>query len=525
MLLDNIKYTSVITPGAAYASDLATCLAPITVLDLNCDNGTNSTTGFLQYSHKFAYVNGNQVASDASKSLVFTLNSDGSTQYFAWYFQGITISDRIKFTYVSPGNATSTLLQDFVIGTDLPRTDFTGVTKKVDEDNYRYIIDLTTTTYTTGDYILIDIIAGYIAPNNPNTNWVAYFKCLATFDTSWTPALRIPCSVAIVSDPASCVNTLSLSISNYVDKTTTDIYKYLVNTSGIAGSTGPSVGNPVATDVLSYNKYNCSTDSVNCGSINQAISCILATGTITYSRTNNVHTVNYTDIADYNRALNGYNAAQASLSATYSTDPTLMDHYKLYRFNFAKRNADSCGDSVIITKTVTFHYESTVVFNPTTLTLTITAVTKDASPFYATLPTSACRGNCGSLTLVDQGNSSAGNAIVAPITSGTDYDYAINGFGYCEGTAVVTASQMYKRYRYLLPYYPATPITLANNWTSNVEATNVYAAYYFDYKVYTIIDDINDPANNFHMNDYFPPYTPVYTIANGVVTVPVGGCP
>ena len=520
---DSIKYTSQITPGAAYASDLATCLAPITVLDLNCTNGTNTTVGFTQYSHKFAYTNGSQVASDASKSLVFTLNSDGTTKYFAWYFQGVIISDRIKFTYVSPTNSTSTLLQDFVIGTDLPATDFTGVTKKVDQDNFRYIIDLTTTTYTTGDYILIDIIAGYIDPNNSNTNWVAYFKCLTTFDPSWTPALRVPCSATITSSPTECLNTISINISNLVDKTPTDIYKYLSGPQVIAGTGGASPANPYATDNLSYNKYNCSTDSVDCGSINQAITCIQATGTITYSRTNNVHTVVYTNDADYNRSLNAYNAAQVSLSATYSTDPTIINHYKLYRFNFAKRNADSCGDTAIRSITVSFNYESTVVFDPATRTLTITAVSKDASPFYATLPTNGCRGNCGSLTIVNQGNSSAGNAIVAPITSGTDYDYPIGGYGYCEGTAVVANSQIYSKYTYYLPYYPVTPIPLANNWASELSSGNRIAAY-FDYKLYTIIDNTADAPNNFHMYDYFPPYTPVYTIANGVVTVPITGC-
>jgi hypothetical protein len=115
-VLDGTKYTSEITPGEAYASDLATCLAPVTVLNLNCINGTNTDVGFEQYSHRFQYVNGLQDPTDASRTLAFTLNTDGSTQYMAWYFAGNTVSDRLTFTYISPVNVTSTVLQDIAIG-------------------------------------------------------------------------------------------------------------------------------------------------------------------------------------------------------------------------------------------------------------------------------------------------------------------------------------------------------------------------------------------------------------------------
>jgi len=525
-VLDGTKYTSTITPGNAYASDLATCLAPITVLDLNCDNGTNTTVGFLQYSHKFAYTNGSQVASDASKSLAFTLDSGGSTQYFAWYFQGITVSDRIKFTYVSPGNATSVLLQDFVVGTDLPATDFTGTTKKVDEDNFRYIIDLTTTTYTTGDYLKIDIIAGYIDPANTNTNWTAYFKCLATFDTSWTAAARVPCSSAITFNPSTCWNTLSINISNYVDKSPTDIWKYLSGPSRLAGKTGPTVANPVPTDLLSYGRYNCDYNSSLCGTINYNPACIQATGTITHSRVNNVYTLSYSNIAEYNRALNDYNAAVASLSATYSSDPASINHYKFYEFFFSKVNNDSCGDTAILNRNFIVHYNSTVTFDPATLTLTVTAVPIDASAYYATLPASDCKGNCGSLVLVSNANGAAtATGSSAPVTTGTDVVHPVCGFGYCETIAQTTGSQMYQWNTYYLPYYPVTPIPLANNWAAEILSGSTRIAKYMDYRIYTTITDITNPTQNFYVQDYFPPYSIIYRIVNGVVTVPVGGCP
>ena len=46
-----------------------------------------------------------------------------------------------------------------------------------------------------------------------------------------------------------------------------------------------------------------------------------------------------------------------------------------------------------------------------------------------------------------------------------------------------------------------------------------------DYRVYTTITDISNPTQNFYMQDYFPPYSKIYEISGGVVTIPSGGCP
>ena len=44
------------------------------------------------------------------------------------------------------------------------------------------LIDLSSFTYTAGDYIKIEIIGSILDPTNNNTNWQLYLKCLDSID-------------------------------------------------------------------------------------------------------------------------------------------------------------------------------------------------------------------------------------------------------------------------------------------------------------------------------------------------------
>jgi len=427
-------------------------------------------------------------------------------------------------------------MQDFAIGYDIPITDFSGVTKKYDSNLFKYIIDLTAITYAAGDYIKIDIISGYINPNNSNTNWTAYFKCLATFDASWTPTTGlVPCTATMTNNPSICLNVPTVEVSGYVDKTTTDVYKYLVLADLPIGAKVPSVGSPTAGGNMSDGKYDCNYSSVGCGTINYDPSCIQATGTITYSRVNDTYTLAYTDIAEYNKALNDYNAAQVSLSATYTTDPTSINHYKFYEFFFFKFNNDTCGDTTILNRNTIVHYESTFTFDPIALTLTIVAAPIDASPYYATLPVGDCNGNCDNLILVPIANSAAGSGTSASVTTGTDVVHPICGFGYCQTIGEDKLLRIFRWYIYELPYWPVTPVPVANNWYRHIQSANWSRSYYYDYYMdFNITStDATDGPNNFNILDRInyatgvPYVTPVkiFEIAGGTITTPVGGCP
>ena len=526
-VLDGIKYTSTITPGESYASDLATCLTPITVLNLDCANGTNTTVGFEQYSHRFAYVNGVQVASDASKSLVFTLNSDGSTQYFAWFFSGANISDRITFTYVSPTNVTSTVLQDYVVGFDLPNTDFTTTPKKVDASSFRYIIDLTGITYALGDYILIDVVANYLTVT-PNTNWTVYFKCLTTFDTSWTRAVVDPCSAVMTYNAGLCRYELTYGFTTFDDNKNTDIYKYL-SSSENAISPAPTNSLPIVTGYFSNGLQSCSANQYYYNP-----SCIPMVGSYTYNKVGPNITFTFTDATDYNKYQTDYNNAIAAVTPVGPTPATSdINYYRFIRMFLQKFNSDSCGDTASINTNIVFHYLTSVTFDSVAKTMSFTIPYVDGTPFFSIV--GACAGTCSTLDYLNANNSLATSVWSQTYTAATTQTYSSNGVYYVRTAPVTNTTTVYRNITSWAPDYPTTliPTGAGTGWyTITTPAIAKYNIYY-DYRDLITITDMSDGVNNFKIESYLDVngvyalgnIHTIYEISGGVVTTPSAGCP
>jgi len=518
--LDSIKYTSTITPGASYASDLATCLTPINVLNLNCSNGTNTDVGFEQYTHKFNYTNGVSSPSDASKSLGFDLNSDGSTQYMAWYFAGNIISDRITFTYVSPLNATSTLMQDFAIGTDIPATDFTGVIKKVNQSYSKYIIDLTAITYAVGDYILIDITAGYIAPTNPNTNWTAYFACLTTFDTSWTKAVIDPCSAVMTYSTGLCAYNLTYGFSTFNDNKTTDRYKYLVTSYDTNGVTNIT---PTFSQSFSNGQQSCSYGN-HIHNYNET--CVQAAGTITVTKTGPSFVFQFSSITDYNKYQSEYNDNIAWVTPAGPTPPSSdINYYRFLQTFVTKYLNDNCGDTRTSRDAYMMHYLTPVTFDSIAQTMSFTITAVDGSPFFATV--GACAGSCAALDLLQQNNNYAAS-VTNKVVIGTTTTVKFQAAYYYEQTApVVTFLYSAAGGDHIAPYSPVYAAPLTNGWYYN---SPNYQAFHFFHNAVTITDSL-DGVNNFKIQSDLDVngkptgvYVTIYEISGGVVTTPSGGC-
>lgn len=526
--LDGIFYYSTSTPGGSLSTDLATCLTPITVLNLNCTNGDNSQAGFEQYSHKFQYVNGLQSPSDASKTLAFTLNSDGSTQYFAWYFEGVTVSDRLTFTYVSPLNATSTVLQDYAIGTDIPVTNFALTPKRLDSTFGKYVIDLTGIVYALGDYIQIDITAGFIDPLNTNTNWVLYMKCLDTFDTTWTRTVVDDCSPTMTFEPSLCRYRLDIGFSTFDDNKTTDTYKYLVTTDNeIANATKPSNAVPSTSIYFSAGLNSCNIQIA--GAYNP--SCTPAAGTISVVKTGPSYVWTFTSVTDFNKYQSEYNTAVSAVTPVGPTPPdTDINYYRFIRFHIQKYNNDSCGDTVITNTNTSIHYLTPVTFDAINLTMSFTVTSVNVANFYATL--TSCAGTCASLSAANGVNAIAASVSnITYQTAATTMVTAVDNLFYVQTAPTTTFVEAYwiKRYTafdYLIPSYP-TP--LANGWY-NAATQNLY----YDFRYQCTITDTLDPVNNFRIVSKIDPVTgaysalnnfTVYEISAGVVTTPPGGCP
>ena len=526
---DSIKYTSTLTPGSAYASDLAACLTPIDVLNLNCIVPTIGQPGYnapansaTQYSHRFAYVNSVSLPADASKTLGFDLNSDGSTQYLAWRFDGFTISDRITFTYISPLNSTSTVLQDYAIGTDVGAQNFVGTPKKVPNAYDKTIIDISAITYALGDYILINIAAGYTAPTNTNTNWVVYLKCLEIFDTTWTRAVLDPCSPVMTYNTGLCRYDLTYGFSTFDNNATTDIYKYLTT---FYGTSNGVVFSPTISTNFSNGQQSC--DPV--ATINYNPACTAAAGSYTFTKTGATVVYQFSSVTDYNKYESEYNATIVALTPVGPVPATSdLNYYRFIRMFLQKYNNDSCGDSASINTNFSFHYLSPVVFDPILKTMTITTTVVDGTPYFSTV--GACAGTCSSLVYLTAANGYV-SAANTTYTAATTQVKTSNGIYYEHSAPVTTTSTRIGSATYNTPYYPTVPVTLADGWYSRTSGANRYAQYYFNYEIITITDSL-DGVNNFKIQTplntsgvYVGTLTTIYEISGGVVITPSAGCP
>jgi surface protein len=427
--IGGITYTSTPRSGYNSAIDLATCLNPIQVQNFNCTNGT---VGTGNYTHLVAYQNGTQLASEASKTIAFDL--DGTVQYFAYFFNGYIIADRLKFSYVS--GATETVMHDLVIGTDNATDNYTVTPKLVKRESYKDVINLTPFIYTPGDYIKITITASYNAPANANTNWDLSMKCLATFSLNYTKPILDVCHPTLAYDTNACRYTLDMQFAQYPAITGTganqdtnassDLMKYIGVYGYYDGAYGGYTWTSSTLNIRTYLNNKASCGSSNVGSTGNTN--ILAAGGYTISKTGTTGNVTYTYVfsqqADYDSYYNDYFTAMAIHVPGYTpsnrtfTLPsnTTIDYYKYVLFRV--RVANTPGDT-IINKDFFFHYGTFVNFDNATKTISLTL----ANIAYGYITPELCPGssglatNCGTLGVSDHNGANTIN------TSGPAYSY------------------------------------------------------------------------------------------------------
>lgn len=525
--LDGIPYAATPTVGFELSTSLETCLLPVVVVNPTCFNGSNTTPATLQYSHEFKYLNSNAVFSDANKTLNFEL--DASTQYLAWAFRGNTVSDRITFTYVS--GVTQTLLEDFVIGGDV--TTNLNVTPKLVQSAvlYKYILDLTSFTYTAGDYIKIDILASYVNPTNTNTNWDLYLECLTTFDSTWTRAVLDTCVPTMTYDIVSCRYNLDIDFTGFNDNSSGDIFKYLSNVYRLSQNIDilPTTSNPTLVAYLNTSQ-SCSFNSTT---INYDPSCTTSSGSYTVIRSITGGQVNYfyqfTDVNDFNKTQAEYNAAFAYLSSGYVNDPTDINYYRFFRFVPTVYNNNSCGDGVLSFRWHTVHFSVPITFDALNLTMSYDPITISTTAFDP----GPCPGTCvpGQLVFLTDCNNTAN-----PSNAGFSYTLntiptkLVGGSYYLRSIVPPTSTIVQYGFQYFLPYFPTLPAgPLTDGWYQQNINAQLKVARYEAFNFLLEFTDPNDPIDNYRIRTYLdsngiPQATPVstiYEIFNGVV---ITGC-
>jgi hypothetical protein len=531
------------------SQDLATCLTNITITSLTCPAPTSGQPFYstdARYSHYFLYNYGaTSVAGDANKTLSMELNADGSTKYLAWYFYAYRVSDRIKFSYVSPTLGTTTLLEDYVVGLNVT-TDLTANPRRWNSTYFRGVLNLNSITYNTGDRVLIEIIGNYVDPTNAGTDWFIYLKCLSTFSTAWakTPA-PIACSTTFAE--IACNNQLYIDFPSYNDNTTTDLYKYLIwnANAGIGGTLNqaPTTAIPRAGIGLAvaatycYSNWGLPTPS-NPNPFIQPVNAF------TFVKTGANLVMTFTNDFEYNLYRDKYIAAYDYNALTYSSDPTNINHYKFIFWYMYTGTPESVVDA-----TLCFHQNSTVTFvnDGTTRTITINMVNANGNsvPF-----TPGCVFGCNLIVEYTWTQQSI-NYTAYYYTSGSSSYTVKNGTGvytypvrsrYQTGpnpAAASTTSAQNARYADMYLAYVGTPtcvftsIPAFTDWYTPGGTSRQFIDYKFVYKL--TITNSADPLNNFKLEDQINPATGTYSGVTaistiyekiaGIVTTPSAGCP
>jgi len=353
----------------------------VTVSSFTCSNG--NTIG--DYSHHYLFDNYSVGVPPQSLSATFTISSN--TNYLAWKFQGLDVSDTLKMTFYgsSYGNE-PILIENLQIGENALPYSSTGTSvnaqpKKIPSSSpFKKVTCLTGLTINNDDYIKIEVI-----PNetNQNTKWDFYFKCLETFDCYTclnnfedTPYKIVLSSVTAYEIGCNVINVgYQLSGCTLPDVQNTDVFRYIIG--------GPNSELSLCPRNRTYDMYfeNFICNTQTTGSILRL--CSSPSNTITYTKQiiNNqgLFTISCSTISDLGYFYNSY-LSNLSYSGT-PTDNTNINYYRHYDLKVPIGNLENetCGDSTPYRE---YHFHTSTVVTtggtgPYFMTLTMPTIIKN----------------------------------------------------------------------------------------------------------------------------------------------------
>jgi hypothetical protein len=513
------RYTLQPDSGDNYSPDLLQCLELYFVVidSVNCASGGAGT-----YSHIYTYVNTLDPAIDASRTIKFDLNADGSTNFFAWYFQGFEVVDRLTIYYYHINDIENPdKLIDWKIGSNLTGDDFTSDPKKYDFSSIHSVIDLQPYNHENGDYLIIEVIPRTEEPTNLNTNWTLSVKCLETFDdNTYENNMRVidTDTVAMIWDNVNCV--YHVTWQNLVPYTIPTHYENYLDTRYLDYLEIAFVGFDYYTknDFTFHVQLRNKIDTTK-GSINYSTTCAALNGSLNITKTGNQLVYTFTNSTDYNFYKTSYNTILANTTwATQSTDPYVRSYYNHIFTN--ERIGTTCGDSYTDQSVYIWDAENQFVFDDGANTITITLTT-------FSLPIEEDCDDLYDETYVIKSNI---DGAISAVDYSIDTNIRYNGFigRYWEATNSIDSFKTFN-----LAYYEVNQSLIGitptgwNNLSTEWYFTNGYG---IDLQTGIVeITDMDDPINNFRIKTVLNPdgtYLAtvdaiiVYEIANGVVIIP-----
>ena len=512
--LNGTKYSAYNVNGSSYSPDLLNCLSTVTVSNYNCTTGYQNST----YPININYTNTTTNSALANRSIRFDLSSD--TNYFAWNFIGYLVSDFIKISYFNVPTQTKTQLEYWKIGQDAGSTNLTSNPKIYNGYNLQRVADLTSFTFSEGNYLIIEL-----TPNsgNSNTNWNFQCKCLTdsgcadiidpTADFGYTTA-----GITMYYDNEICgyringlVKTNVLSGTSYYDNNFTKYNSLNISPYIHSNSTPPTPiifsGRTLANDNGDGYVYYYCQDQISY---------------TTVTKVGNVITFDFDNLTDYNAYKTQYtNLMSRSYMLNYTSDTTNINHYKFFQIGVIE--GINCGDNAQGQSYYTSHVSSPIDFNDSIkrITYTIVNVTNglpsgitcdtrySTVQYYISLVNSAINtSNFSYQTYIRKGD--GGNYYKAiAVRSFSDYVY----------NQTASNTGIYTDYIYVKPSVCESTL-ISKNWVDRG-----VSYYNYIHGISVTITNESDPLNNFKVESlvnytsktYTGVFTKIFEKINGVV--------
>jgi hypothetical protein len=435
--INGTTYSSVSGSANGTPIPFESCFDTVVVEPLECDNGTFSG----KYSHQFNFNSQAVGTTPAPVSLTYTLNS--TTKYFAYVFLGLSVWDELEIKWKS-GNPAATsnptlysqpiYLEKVRIGMDVqnaipwqqyestyslpgsyPSNIFDGQFSSVNNTWPKYtqnsgfsqrVLTLTTLE-TSSNPFFPDLLEITITPNpsNNNTQWIAGFQCMETFNCTDCKFENYPNNLPkiwkieldkitngcdaqrlIIDQSASCTPL----------STPSDFMGANIGTFGLPGLQAPQInlinanptalGGNVTGQILYPNpgyiplKGNTICNEVGGGGESCGPS---STGTITFAKTTNQIQLTFNLESDYLYYKNYLLGITPPTPVSCNGTTTSYNFYKTYLIKVPVQGANAnCGDNSI-PYSARFHINDTLniqyVENPSTnfwsITIPQTALT------------------------------------------------------------------------------------------------------------------------------------------------------
>lgn len=333
--LDSVLYAPTAIPNSTLSLDLTSCLSNVTIINPGCTNSFNTSTF---YSHEYVYTALTNFI-NASKTLYF--EPSNTTQYLAYRFKCFNISDRIQLYSLLTG--VESLIDDVVIGQDVPTTNVTTVPKVIQDEQAKGIIELP--AYNPNRVIKIVITPSYYVPSNQNTSWELGLKCLDGFDCN----INLPSSYYNGLFTKVCSSNTALCTA--ANRVTFNFFPTQYNYLGFRNIADPVIQ---TSSLVSYTLSGYAQSS-----------CVSLTGTVTYVKSGSTLNITFSNQTHYNT----YKAqAIAASSNCGSNSNSNITFYNSYDINIRLEN--NCGDASNSIKLATRACNSPT-FNDATRTITV----------------------------------------------------------------------------------------------------------------------------------------------------------